>query len=227
MDGNPYDILGVDPDTSEEDIKKKYRALVKQYHPDLHPNDKASAEKMSEINEAYEMIRSGEAARYYSSSSSTPSGSFSKEGTTYYYSHSEPDELFRAFFNSFGRFSRSAFEYDPYMLIEDHIEMGMYSRAAEILNNIPYRGGKWHYYAAIIYHSEGYYDEALEFAEKAVSLEPSNDDYRMLYKKLKAYYERESRSLGAPRRFIAAVTMILALLMILQVISPLINRLTV
>lgn len=51
-----YQTLGVDKNASADDIKKAYRNLVKQYHPDLHPNDKAAAEKFKEINEANEVL---------------------------------------------------------------------------------------------------------------------------------------------------------------------------
>ncbi|MBR1968439.1 MAG: molecular chaperone DnaJ [Clostridia bacterium] len=51
-----YKILGVNKDASPDEIKKAYRTLVKKYHPDLHPNDAAAAEKFKEINEANEVL---------------------------------------------------------------------------------------------------------------------------------------------------------------------------
>ena len=56
MAKNYYDILGVSKDASADDIKKAYRKLARQYHPDLHPNDKVAAEKFKEINEANEVL---------------------------------------------------------------------------------------------------------------------------------------------------------------------------
>lgn len=53
---NYYEILGVSKDASEDEIKAAYKKLVKQYHPDLHPNDKLAAEKFKEINEANEVL---------------------------------------------------------------------------------------------------------------------------------------------------------------------------
>ena len=51
-----YQILGVSKTATEEEIKAAYKKLVKQYHPDLHPNDPAAAEKFKEINEANEVL---------------------------------------------------------------------------------------------------------------------------------------------------------------------------
>ncbi len=53
---NYYEILGVNKDASEEEIKAAYKKLVKMYHPDLHPNDPLAAEKFKEINEANEVL---------------------------------------------------------------------------------------------------------------------------------------------------------------------------
>ena len=51
-----YKTLGVDKNATPDEIKKAYRTLVKKYHPDLHPNDQAAAEKFKEINEAHEVL---------------------------------------------------------------------------------------------------------------------------------------------------------------------------
>ena len=57
MNRDPYSVLGVSPGCSEEELKSAYRKLAKKYHPDLHPGDAAAAEKMNEINAAYEQIK--------------------------------------------------------------------------------------------------------------------------------------------------------------------------
>ncbi len=51
-----YEILGIDRNATDEDIKKAYRKLAKKYHPDLNPGDKAAEAKFKEINEAYEVL---------------------------------------------------------------------------------------------------------------------------------------------------------------------------
>lgn len=51
-----YEVLGVAKTASEDEIKKAYRKLARQYHPDFHPDDAECADKFKEINEAYEVL---------------------------------------------------------------------------------------------------------------------------------------------------------------------------
>ncbi|GAB4476626.1 MAG: DnaJ C-terminal domain-containing protein [Anaerolineales bacterium] len=51
-----YQILGVDKNATEAEIKKAYRKLARKYHPDVNPGDKVAEEKFKEINEAYEVL---------------------------------------------------------------------------------------------------------------------------------------------------------------------------
>ena len=103
---DPYKVLGVSPNASEEEITKAYRRLAKKYHPDLNPGDAAAAEKMSEINAAYDMIKSGKApqssaggygnAGYGAGGSYT--GGYTSGGYTYRPGGADPfEEFFRRY----------------------------------------------------------------------------------------------------------------------------------
>lgn len=63
-----YEVLGVEKGASEEELKKAYRRLAKQYHPDLHPNDKEAEEKFKEINEAYDVLKDPDKRARYDNS---------------------------------------------------------------------------------------------------------------------------------------------------------------
>ena len=56
MTYDPYSVLGVSRDASEEEIKKAYKALSRKYHPDANPGDKEAEAKFKECNEAYEVL---------------------------------------------------------------------------------------------------------------------------------------------------------------------------
>ncbi len=61
---DPYKVLEISPGASEEEIKKAHRRLAKKYHPDLNPGDMHAAEKMNEINAAYDILTRPGANRY-------------------------------------------------------------------------------------------------------------------------------------------------------------------
>ena len=54
---DPYRVLGIDKNATEEEIKKAYRKKAKECHPDLHPDDPDAQQKMNEVNEAYDMLK--------------------------------------------------------------------------------------------------------------------------------------------------------------------------
>ena len=61
---DPYEVLGVDRNASDDEVKNAYRKLAKKYHPDLNPGDESAAEKMNEVNAAYDAIRNGTVDTY-------------------------------------------------------------------------------------------------------------------------------------------------------------------
>ena len=60
-----YEVLGVQKGASEDEIKKAFKKLARQYHPDLHPDDKECEEKFKEVNKAYEILSDPEKRQKY------------------------------------------------------------------------------------------------------------------------------------------------------------------
>jgi curved DNA-binding protein len=60
-----YKTLGVERNASEEEIRKAYRKLAMQYHPDRNPNDKQAEERFKEINEAYQVLSDSQKRSHY------------------------------------------------------------------------------------------------------------------------------------------------------------------
>ena len=56
MSDNPYDILGVKPDASAEQIRGAYRRLARKLHPDLNPGDRAAEERFKRVSAAYDLL---------------------------------------------------------------------------------------------------------------------------------------------------------------------------
>ena len=65
MAKNPYTVLGVSENATDEEIRAAYRRLAKQYHPDLNPNDPSAAAKMNDVNVAYDQIKTADKRAAY------------------------------------------------------------------------------------------------------------------------------------------------------------------
>jgi molecular chaperone DnaJ len=181
---DPYKVLGVSPDASDEDIKKAYRKLAKKYHPDLNPGDPVAAQKMQEVNAAYEQIKSPEKAQ------PNPGGYSGYGGYGY---------------NPFGDAWQRAYqqnnqESDPYLrAAAQYLRFGKYQEALNALNNSTEKNGRWYYLSALANDGLGNHVTALEHIRKAVSMEPDNYQYIQALNKIEngdSVYRQQTDNFG-------------------------------
>ena len=149
---DPYKVLGVSPDASDEEIKTAYRKLAKQYHPDRNPGDAAAAKKMQQINDAYDQIKNPEKQRRTTGSSYGGYGSYggySGQSTA-------------------GQYRQAAAQY---------IRFGRYREALNLLASDTNRDAQWYCLSALANDGLGNQITALEHIRRAVSMDPGNAEY--------------------------------------------------
>lgn len=195
---DPYQILGVPGNASEEEIKKAYKALSRKYHPDANinnPNKDVAEEKFKEIQQAYQQIMK-ERTEGYSYHSSSSGGSYGGNGYgTGGYG-----------FGGFGGFGNSStgYEEDGHLRAAgNYVRSGYYKEARTVLDNMVQttRNARWYYYSALAHAGLGNQVAALDHAKRAVSLEPNNPDYSNLVYQFEnggTWYQQRQYTYGQP-----------------------------
>ncbi|MFT8887776.1 MAG: J domain-containing protein [Ethanoligenens sp.] len=162
---DPYQVLGVSPNASDDEVKAAYRKLVKKYHPDNYANNPLAdlaTEKMKEINEAYNTITqqrgpgggsTGGARGYSSGGYGSASGG---NGSSYT-----------------GGSSR-------FMHVRSMINAGQVGQAQNVLDAVPLgeRDAEWHFLMGSVMYRKGWVNEAYVNFQNACRQDPNNREYQ-------------------------------------------------
>lgn len=161
MNKNPYEVLGVREDATDEAIKEAYRALARKYHPDKYIDEglkEMATEKMKTINEAYEEIKNIRAGKssaggYGSAGGSGSAGGYGSAGS-----------------GGSGDFAE----------VRRLINAGAYMQAERILDAMPAdcRGAEWHFLRGCILLRRGWVHDAAKYFDTACRMDPQNAEYR-------------------------------------------------
>lgn len=181
---DPYSILGISRDASDDEVKKAYRRLSRKYHPDANINnpDKDQAEeKFKQVQQAYEQImKEREQGNSYGGYQYGGYGGFSGQTDSGY----QDEEAMRR---------QAAVNY---------IQSGHYREAMNVLQALQQRNGQWYYLSSMANMGLGNNVNALNDIQEAVRLEPDNVQYRMLQQQMEGggtwYQEMQNPFGGMP-----------------------------
>ena len=162
---DPYQVLGVSENASDEEIKKAYRELARKYHPDnYHDNPLAdlAQEKMKEINAAYEEITKQRAGGRSGSGGYGASGGYGG-------------------YQSYGQQSYGQQSYGGSSVLAQvriAIQTGNLTRAEALLANYSDHNAEWNFLRGAVCYRRGWMDEAKRYYETACRMDPGNPEYR-------------------------------------------------
>lgn len=147
---DPYEVLGVSHNATDEEIKRAYRELARKYHPDNYqdnPLADLAQEKMKQINEAYDTLtRNNSTAGYGTSSSSGGYQSYQASGN--------------------------------YAQIRTAINANRLDEAEQLLYAIPTKDAEWYFLSGAVAQRRGWLDEARQNYQLACNMAPNNYEYR-------------------------------------------------
>lgn len=175
---NPYEILGVSPSATDDEVKAAYRELAKKYHPDNYAGapdiaDLAS-EKMKEINEAYDTIvterKNGTGSASYTSDN-TSSGSAGA---------------------SYGSYANPGYQ-NTYSTVTDFadvrrlISQERFTDAEQLLDGVPSerRNAEWNFLKGVVSYRRGWLEQAYAYLNVAVTMDPNNAEFRAAFNQAK------------------------------------------
>ena len=228
---DPYQILGVSRNASEDEIKKAYRKLSRKYHPDANinnPNKEQAEEMFKTVQQAYNQIMK-EKEGGYSEGPYSQNRYGTGRASSYRYDGDAQGNPWGDFGNfgeygnfwGFGPFGFGGFYENANNMNGDdeisyklrsalnYVTSGRYDEAIIILNSIEDRDARWYFIMSNAQAGRGDRAAALEYARKAVSMEPDNFQYRNYYQNLESggqWYNARQQSYSPANSGISCMT---------------------
>lgn len=159
---DPYKVLGVSANASDDEIKRAYRELSRKYHPDSYvdnPLADLAEEKFKEVQEAYNLIMKQRENGYSSTNSSS--------SRTYGYGYG----------NQAGGFSGGQEDSSEMQAVYNLLARRSYREALNQLSRIGNRNARWYYFSAVANAGIGNNIQAMNHARLANEMDPSNQEY--------------------------------------------------
>lgn len=170
MTKNPYDVLGVSQNASDDEIKRAYRELSRKYHPDVNENNPLkdlAEEKFKEVQEAYDTImkerENGGGYGYGYGGYGQNNNSYSGYGQSSYSGGQQSTEI---------------------QAVYNFINNRRFQDALNVLNRMSDRNAQWYYLSGVANAGVGNNILARDHAAQAVNMEPNNVQYRQLLNQL-------------------------------------------
>ncbi|MBQ9765915.1 MAG: J domain-containing protein [Lachnospiraceae bacterium] len=188
---DPYEVLGINRNATEEEIKKAYRAASRKYHPDANlDNPKLAEEKFKEVQQAYkEIMRQREGGQEQDSYGGSYGGFGGFGGYGGYWNYGR------------NRSSGTSGEDSYYQAAANYIKSGYYNEALQVLSQINNKDARWYYYSSIANYGAGNNVTAMEHIDRAIELEPDNVMYQRYKQQMEgggAWYQTRSGGYGSP-----------------------------
>ena len=209
---DPYEVLGLSPGASDDEIKAAYRKLAKKYHPDLNGGSAEAEAKMKEVNEAYTLLiknkgqyqQGGYGSAGYGQSYGGQGYGSQGYGGQSYGGYGQSSQSGYGGYGSFGGFGfefedlfgagqRRQYQTSPYPENDPELRpaaqavlSGRYSDAINLLGSARNRKAAWYYWSAKANMGVGNRIAALNDARTAVNMAPDEPAFRELLAQLNA-----------------------------------------